>query len=181
MNSFSCKLLLLLACILTLFLSGCGEERPVITKRDTVTELDIERFMGTWHEVAQMGRPARKMIAAVHLDASLDKNGMIHFFVKTHKYTPYGPMKERKGKAHQNANFPGVLRGTLFLNSYRHYFVLYLDQDYTCTVICDHTADNLWIFSKEPSLSEKQIKPLQERIVALGFDPQKISWSGSYF
>jgi apolipoprotein D and lipocalin family protein len=161
--------------------TGCVQNRPSVTARDAVQSLDTGRFTGIWYEVAQYGRPERKKMAAVTISGTVDQKEIIHLVQNAHKFTPYGPEKSIRGKAKQKKDHPGVFRAAFFLNFYRDYYVLYVEEDYSCTVICNDAASRLWILSRHPSLPATSVIRVRETMQAVGFDPGQLQWAESYF
>jgi len=161
--------------------TGCTLQEPVVSRKNVLKEIDIERITGTWHEVAQWGRPERSQIAAVTLDVSMEDNGIIRLNIKKNKYTPYGPLTEIKGRAKWKADNPGIFKSTLFVNLSRKCYILYLDPDYSASLFCNNSATKLWIFSKDKYLTENQWAEILQRMESFGLDPAKLVWHHNQF
>jgi len=181
MKKFYHKGPLLISCILLLACTGCILKEPVIFGKNAIKQLDVEQLMGSWHEVAQSGRPERKMIAAVNIETSINDKGIIRLDIKKNKFTPYGPYTEVRGIAKWNPDYPGILKCSLYMNFFREYYILYLDPDNTTTLICNRAATRFWVFSKHMSLSENQIAGIIQKMESVGFDPDKLIWHPAYF
>jgi apolipoprotein D and lipocalin family protein len=147
-----------------------------------VKEIDIKRFMGNWYEVARLCNLSKKnSLVAVTLEASMDPKGIIHLFLTGHKLTPYGPVKQLRGKGKWNENRPGTVRNTFFLNFYRDYYILHANEDYSTTIISNQTGTRLHILSRHPSLSSEEVSSIRDKVHSLGYDTEVLCWSETYF
>ncbi|HOG25892.1 MAG TPA: lipocalin family protein [Bacteroidales bacterium] len=173
--------LLLFFCILFLTCTGCVLEEPTIAGKNTLQHIDLASLMGHWDEIGQWGRPEPGKVAAVSVDLSLDDKYLIHINIKKNKYTPYGPLKERKGKVKWNPDYAHIVKCALFLNYYQSYYILYLDPDHKTTLICNKRKTKLLVYSKEPPLSYEQIERISKAMQDNGFDPEKFNWYPTYF
>ncbi|MFY9115694.1 MAG: lipocalin family protein [Bacteroidales bacterium] len=117
--------------VVFLICTGCFEDTPYISYRDTITHMDLELFLGTWHEVAQIGKSEKEHIAQTVYRSYSDPKGSLHLMVESRKYTVYGPLQSKKGMLKWNEDLPGVLKISFLLNFYQEYYVLYLADDYS--------------------------------------------------
>jgi lipocalin len=148
----------------------------------SVKNIDITHFMGKWHEVARLCNENKKInLEAVTLDVSMNSKGIIHMSLTGHKYTPYGPVKRLKGKGKWNENKPGIIRNTFFLNFYRDYYILHVEEDYSVTIISNQTGSRLHILSRHPSLTSAEVTAIRNKILSLGYDPLDVCWLKTYF
>ena len=53
------------------------------------------------------------------------------------------------------------------------YSIIYLDDDYTTTVVASPKRNNAWIMSRDPHMSEAKYAEMLEFMAAAGFDPTK--------
>jgi apolipoprotein D and lipocalin family protein len=54
------------------------------------------------------------------------------------------------------------------------YLVVYLDEDYTRTVIGRSKRDYVWIMAREPRMAEADYRGIMERLEQLGYDVSRI-------
>ncbi|HHV40971.1 MAG TPA: hypothetical protein GXX61_06300 [Bacteroidales bacterium] len=169
-------------CALTAFLFlSCLQDKPYISYKDTIEDMDITQFLGTMYEVAQLGRPKKEQVAQVLYKSSSDSKGSIQFTVEKTKYTIYGPVQIRKGVLRWNEDFPGVLRVSFYLNFYKDYYILYLADDYSVCLISNDSASRLWILAKNIDIKNEDFIAIDEKITELGFDKSKIYWTEDIF
>jgi lipocalin len=167
---------------ISLLFTNCEVNRIFNMGEKVVKEVDIKRFKGKWHEVARLCTNGKKNnLVAVTLEISIDPKGIIHLFLTGHKLTPYGPVKNLRGKGKWNEKKPGTVRNTFFLNFYRDYYILHVEEDYSTTIISDQTGTSLHILSRHPSLSAEEVSSIRDKILSLGYDPGELCWSETYF
>jgi apolipoprotein D and lipocalin family protein len=171
-------------CFFTLtasILTNCEDNRVYNMEDITVKEIDIKRFMGHWHQVARFCDGSKKNLEAVTMEVSMDPKGILHLFVTGHKFTPYGPVREFRGKGKWNENRPGIVRSTFFLNFYKDYNILYVDEAYSVVLISNQPGTRLHILSRHPSLSAAEVTSIRNKIRSLGYDPAKLCWLKTHF
>ncbi len=166
---------------ITLLFTNCKEQKVYNMKEHTVKEMDIHRFMGTWQEVARLCTGKKSTLVAITLETSMDSKGIIHVFLKGHKFTPYGPLRELTGKGKWDEQRPGIIKNTFFLNFYRDYYILDVDEDYSIAVISNQTGTRLHILSRHSSLSATEVGSIRDQILSLGYDPRELCWTETYF
>ena len=168
--------------LVSLLFTNCENNRIYNMDEKAVKEIDIKRFMGNWYEVARLCTNGKKNnLVAVTLEASMDPKGIIHLFLTGHKLTPYGPVKNLRGKGKWNEKKPGRVRNAFFLNFYMDYYILHVEEDYSTSIISDQTGTRLHILSRRPSLSVEEVSSIRDKILLLGYDPGELCWSETYF
>jgi len=181
MIAFRHLTLLFLFTLSALLFTNCGENRVFNMEDKAVQEFNIDHFMGNWHQVALLCQEKKSKMEAVTLEASMDSKGIIHLFLKGHKFTPYGPARELTGKGKWNEKKPAVIRSTFFLNFYRDYYILHAEEDNSVFIISNHTGTRLHVLSRHPSLSSAEIESIRNKVQALGYDPGELRWAETYF
>jgi len=87
--------------IILLFLSGsCQAQKsePMINT-ETVKNVDLEKYAGTWYEIARFPHSFEKDHVGVTATYTLKKNGKIEVLSKGYKSTLEGKLQTAKGKA----------------------------------------------------------------------------------
>ncbi|WP_430972256.1 lipocalin family protein [Sunxiuqinia rutila] len=159
--------------LFALFFS-CQSKQSVIDQ-STVKQLDLDRYLGTWHEIARFQHSFEKDLVGVTATYSLRDDGKIKVVNAGYKNTLDGPYKEAVGKAKiPNPDEPGQLKVAFFLFFYAAYNVLELDEDYQYALIGSSTPDYLWILSRTPQLDEKTYQQLVDKAAARGYDTSKL-------
>ena len=117
----------------------------------TVSNLDVNRFMGSWYEIARYEHSFEKGMTHVKANYSLLPDGTIRVLNSGMKN---GKKKEIEGKARKKkgSNSNSKLEVSFFLWFYSDYFVFELDDNYQYAVIGSSSDKYLWILSRTPKL-----------------------------
>jgi lipocalin len=159
---------------LSLMIFGCRSNHQDIDTT-TVSELNVERYMGTWHEIARFQHSFEKDLVGVTATYSLRDDGKIDVVNAGFKHTLDGEYKEAKGKAKiPNPDEPGKLKVAFFLFFYAAYNIMELDDDYQHVLIGSSSPDYLWILSRTPQLDEATYQQLVDEAKDRGYDTSKL-------
>ena len=152
--------------VLTLTLLGCkGVE---ILK--PVEEVDLKRFMGDWYVIANI--PTRIETTAHNAVESyeIDSDGTIAttftfrdeaFDGKLKTYHPRGFVSEESN----------AIWGMQFIWPFKaDYRIVYLDDDYTTTIIGRNKRDYVWLMARKPELAPERYAELVAMIESMGYD-----------
>ena len=145
----------------------------------TVRQLDLQRYMGKWYEIARYNHWFEKGMTHVIAEYSMQPDGKIRVVNKGIKN---GILKEITGKARQvhPQEYPGRLEVSFFLWFYSDYYILELDKDYQYVVIGSSTDKYLWIMSRTPQLPEETLQNILKGLVKRGYDVSKLIWVEQY-
>ena len=144
-----------------------------------VSELDLNRYQGTWFEVARMPNRFQKSCVK-HAVARYQRLDSGRLSVKNQCETAKGKQKMAQGIARQpDPNEPGKLEVSFFRvfglrPIWGEYWVLAIDADYTVAVVGDAKKKYAWVLSRTPTMSEAR---MQEAIGVLdrnGYDTNAI-------
>ena len=159
---------------LSFMIFSCRSNKPMIDTT-TVSELNVERYMGTWYEIARFQHSFEKDLVGVTATYSLRDDGKIDVINAGYKHTLDGEYKEAKGKAKiPNPEEPGKLKVAFFLFFYADYNIMVLDDDYQHVLIGSSTPDYLWILSRTPQLDETTYQQLVDEAKRRGYDTSKL-------
>lgn len=138
----------------------------------TTPTLDIQRFMGRWHEIARYEHRFEKGMTHVSATYTLSGNGKIEVLNEGLKE---GKHKQIKGRAKQpNPQDPGKLKVSFFLWFYSDYYVLYIDPEYRYLLVGSSSDKYLWIMSREKSLAKETLDQLIDKLRVRGYDTDKL-------
>ena len=145
----------------------------------TVKQLDLNRFMGKWYEIARYDHRFEKEMTHVTANYLPLSNGKIRIINKGYKY---GKPKEITGKAKQPnpVHYPGRLKVSFFLWFYSDYYVLEMDENYQHAIIGSSSDKYLWILSRTPQLPEDTLSKLLQNIQQRGYDLTKLVFVEQY-
>ena len=157
--------------------SGCQNEKPENMDLSTVKQLELERYMGAWYEIARFDHSFERGLVGVTATYELRPDGKITVINAGYKNSFDGKYKTAKGKAKQpNSNEPGKLKVAFFLFFYAGYFILELDENYQWVLIGSSSDKYLWILSRTPSLEKKTLDYILKNASERGYDTDKLIW-----
>lgn len=169
------KVLLLLSVFLigTIGISCQTNKNNKTMNTTTVSNLDVNRFMGSWYEIARYEHSFEKGMTHVKANYSLLPDGTIRVLNSGMKN---GKKKEIEGKARKkkDSNSNSKLEVSFFLWFYSDYFVFELDDNYQYAVIGSSSDKYLWILSRTPQLPQSTINDLLIKIKKRGYDTSKL-------
>lgn len=160
--------------LLLLLFSSCKAQNNMIDKT-VVKQLDLQRYLGTWYELARFDHKFERGMEGVTATYSFRDDGKIKVLNSGFKESLDGSISEAIGKAKvPNKNEPGKLKVSFFWIFYGDYFVLDLDGNYQWALIGSSSDKYLWILSRTPHVSDELYNELLEKLSKRGYDVQKL-------
>lgn len=161
---------LLCAVMLTACTACSQAANPV--NNTPVASLDLERYMGTWYEIARYDHSFERGLERVQARYELRSDGRVTvhnsgYDVKT------GDLKEATGKAHAGKR-TGTLRVSFFWFFYSDYIVMEMDSDYQWALVGSKSANYLWILSRTPELPDVTLGHIRSLAQKRGYDIDKL-------
>lgn len=163
--------LILLSVIISGLFTGCSGQKQMIDN-SVVKELDLQKYLGTWYEIARYDHRFERDLVGVTANYSMRPDGKIKVVNSGYKNTLDGEYSEAIGKAKipDPENEPAKLKVSFFWIFYGDYHVLELDKDYQWAVIGSSTDKYLWILSRTPQMAPEIYTDLLKRIADRGYD-----------
>lgn len=157
--------------IMSLVISGC-QSMPDGVK--PVDNFDLNRYQGTWYEIARLDHRFEKGMDNVSANYSLRDDGKLKVVNKGFKVEPQ-KWSSVTGKAYQVEENKGFLKVSFFGPFYGSYVVYELDQEnYEYAFVTGNTHDYLWLLARKPQVSEEVIKKFVKSAKELGFETDKL-------
>lgn len=169
MKSFSFRKMLLL-CLITI--SVCFADDA--DNYPSVTGFDINRYLGTWYEVARLDHSFERDLDKVSADYSLRDDGGMKvinrgYNIKTKKW------EEAHGKAFFTKTPDiGRLKVSFFWPFYGAYNIIALDKNNYEWAMVTGGKDYLWILSRSPQMPYIIKQQLIARAKEMGFETGKL-------
>lgn len=165
--------------ILSFILIACNNVKPQtepgMIDNSTVKTLELDRYFGTWYEIARYPHRFEKDLVGVTATYSKKNNGKIKVINKGYHKSLDGKEKTAVGKAKvHNVNDPGKLKVSFFLFFYSDYYIMELDKDYQWVLIGSSSPEYLWILSRTPKLEEAVYNKIVEKAVKRGYSLDKL-------
>lgn len=155
------------AALLLAFLAACtGAPEGVLPVRG----FDVQRYMGTWYEVARLPNSFEQGLERITATYSLEADGSVK--VVNRGYDVAGAeWREAVGRA-KFVGAPDVaaLKVSFFGPFYGGYNVIELDPDYRYSLVVGPNRSYLWILSRDPALPPETLERLKRKAAEAGFD-----------
>jgi len=159
----------ILITFLSLFLIGNAQKMMI--DNTVVDKLDLERYLGTWYEIARYDHKFERGLVGVSAHYSLRSDGKIKVLNSGYKGSLDGKYSEAIGKAKiPNPEEPGKLKVSFFLFFYGDYYVMELDDDYQWAVIGSSSDKYLWILSRQAIMDDHIYDDLLNRLRTRSYD-----------
>jgi apolipoprotein D and lipocalin family protein len=152
--------------------AGCAAARPPIV---TVPHVDLPRFMGDWYVIANIPTFVEKDAHNAVESYRLDDDGSIAttftfrqggFDGERKRYRPRGFVFDERSNTIWGMQFVWPFKGD--------FRIVYLDDDYTQTVIGREKRDYVWIMARQPTIPEADYQHILELLGREGYDTAKI-------
>ena len=154
-----------------LFVSISCKGQNVIIDKSVVEELDINRYLGKWYEIARYDHRFERDLVGVTATYSFRKDGKIKVVNSGFKETLDGKRFDATGKAKiPDQNIPSKIKVSFFWFFYGDYFVLELEENYQWAVIGSSSDKYLWILSRTPQMDENVYNDLLNNLTDRGYD-----------
>jgi apolipoprotein D and lipocalin family protein len=166
------KLRLILTAVLAISLSACASNGPDM---DTVDYVDLERFMGEWYVIANIPTFIEKEAYNAVETYSLNDDGTIATNFTFRKGGFDGDEKEYNPKGFVKDTESNALWGMQFIWPIKaDYRIVYLDEEYSQTVIGRKQRDYVWIMARTPTISDADYEKLIRLSESLGYEASEI-------
>jgi apolipoprotein D and lipocalin family protein len=166
------SLLLLTACAN----SGTGQAPP-----QTVGKVDLERYQGTWYELARLPMFFQRdclQSEAHYTLKSADEVGVLNR-CRDNK----GEWQEVHGTATPQVKGSTDKLTVAFTESKLlsalargEYWIIYLDDDYENAVVGDSSLSYLWLLSRKPNVDQDALNKMLLAARKQGYDTEKLIW-----
>ena len=152
-------------------ISSCSKSADL----STVSDVELERYAGTWYEIARLPNRFEKGLECVSATYTLKENGKIEVLNQGRKVGEENKAKDIKGTAWvPDDTKPGQLKVRFFWPFAGDYYIIELDRDYRYALVGDPSRKFLWILARERSLDQAIIDSLLESAAAKGFDTEAV-------
>ncbi|WP_116472976.1 lipocalin family protein [Zobellella maritima] len=153
--------------VFSLLLSGClGMPRDV----EPVKSFELDRYLGTWYEIARLDHSFERGLTHVSADYSLRDDGGVRVLNRGFDKAE-NTWREAEGKAYLVADpQQGHFKVSFFGPFYSSYVVFELDEAYRYAFVSGYNRSYLWLLARTPTVSQEVRTRFMVRSKALGFD-----------
>ena len=168
-----------LFCALALIAGGMTVGVAADAPLPVVGSLDLNRYAGTWHEIARYPNFFERMcVRDVTANYATNADGTIRVVNACRKDD--GTMTQVDGVARM-VTPPAKLQVRFAPDwlawlpmVWANYWVIELADDYSYAVVGEPGREYLWILARAPQVSDAVYARILERLPALGFDPARL-------
>lgn len=141
---------------------------------EPISNLEIERYLGTWYEVARLDHSFERGLSHVSANYSFNEDGFIQVINRGWNEEEQA-WSEAVGTAKfvQDQNV-GHLKVSFFGPFYSSYVVFYLEPDYSVALVSGYNNDYFWILSRNTSIPEYKLNKYLRIAQQAGFNTQEL-------
>lgn len=162
---------LLVFAVPALMISGCASKPEM----PTVDYVDLDRFMGDWYVIANIPTFLEKGAHNAVETYTLNPDGTIDTLFRYREDSFDGEIKEYTPKGFVTDTESNAVWGMRFVWPIKaDYRIVYLEPDYSVTVIGRNKRDYVWIMARSPEMAEDEYQKLVDFVASLGYDPAEI-------
>lgn len=141
----------------------------------TVSSVDLNRYMGTWYEIASFPQRFQKGCHCTTAEYSMTDKGYVEVINRCRKDSIDGKESSIKGKAFiDEGSNNAKLRVQFFWPFKGKYWIIDLADDYSYAVVSHPNRKYLWILSRTPKMNEQTYNLIIDRVKEKGLDITKL-------
>lgn len=156
---------------LTAALGGCASYAPM----QTVNHVDLDRFMGDWYVIASIPTVFEKNIynAIEHYERVGPREIQTTFTYRKGGFD--GEQKQMTPTGYVQDDGSNAIWDMQFIWPFKaDYRIVYLDSEYSKTVIGRRKRDYVWIMARQPKISDENYAELVAFVDSLGYDVSEL-------
>ncbi len=167
MNALMKLKTLLAGSVLLTILPGCTGVPDGV---ETVNGFELQRYLGTWYEIARLDHSFERGLSQVTAEYTLRDDGGIRVVNRGYDASA-GKWDEAIGKAYFTGDSDvGQLKVSFFGPFYGGYNIIELDKvDYQFSLVAGPDRSYLWILSRTPQMDAATLEKLIRKAKQLGF------------
>lgn len=160
--------------LLVVGLGACSTAPPQGVQ--AVSPFELQRYLGTWHEVARLDHRFERGLSRVSATYSLNDDGSVKVLNRG-----YNAEKRAWSEAEGHALFTGdtntgSLKVSFFGPFYGGYHVIALDADYRWAMVIGTDPGYLWILARDRQLPGDVRGRLVAQAAQAGVDTRSLMW-----
>ncbi len=154
-------------------LAACAETPA---SPDVVKNFDLNKYLGTWYEIARFDHSFERGLSNVTANYSLRPDGKVKVINRGFKEKS-NTWSESVGKAKfAGDRTVGSLKVSFFGPFYGAYNIVKLDENYQYALVISNGFDYMWLLSRTKTIPDDIKQQYLDRAKALGFDTSKLIW-----
>lgn len=168
---------LVFICFLTSMALGCAPNRTrnkSLPPLQTVSSVDLNRYLGTWYEIANYPAWFQKNCTATTAHYALRSDGEINVTNRCRKGSLTGKESVSNGRARVVDKQSNAKLQVKFFAFWGDYWIIDLDENYQYAVVGHPDRDYLWILSRTPTMEKQVYDGIITRLQKQGYDTNRI-------
>ena len=154
-----------------ILISGCQSMPPI----QTVQQVDIQRFMGDWYVIANIPTFMEKEAYNAIESYRIDDDGTIATTFTYNKGSFEGPLKKYTPRGFITDTASNAVWGMRFIWPFKaEYRIIYLNEDYSQTIIGRTKRDYVWLMARTPGISEQDYQQALDFMASQGYDISRV-------
>lgn len=153
-------------------LLGCTSV-PSTADLPAVTQFEVERYLGTWHEIARLPQWFERDLHHVSATYTLEDGQfrIVNRGMRDGKEQVATAIGHFKGKSDI-----GELRVSFFRPFYGDYRIIWLSPAYDCALVTSSDRSTLWLLARTPTLPQAECNRLLQKAATWGFDTTQLEF-----
>jgi len=156
-------------------LAACApqpERRASDAPLATVAQVDLQRYLGRWYEIARYDNRFERGCDGVTAEYAMREDGLISVVNTCYRDGLNGPADEARGRARVVDSSGGAkLKVSFFGPFWGDYWIIELDEaGYQWSVVSEPRGRYLWILSRTPQMDPDVLDARLARLETMGFD-----------
>jgi apolipoprotein D and lipocalin family protein len=158
--------------------AGCAKTttaRLHLPTLQTVPHVDLERYLGTWYDIASFPQRFQKGCTATTATYTLRPDGELEVLNRCRKGSLHGKEDSARGRA--RVVDPGTnakLEVSFFRPFWGDYWIIDLGSNYEYAVVGHPSRDYLWILSRTPTMDAAVYEGILARLRAQGYAVERL-------
>ncbi|MDD5223167.1 MAG: lipocalin family protein [bacterium] len=170
---------IILGILLLFFFAGCAPtttERLHLPMLQTVPHVDLDRYLGTWYDIASFPQKFQRGCTASTALYTRRPDGEVDVLNRCRQGSLDGKLKSAQGRARvvdQATN--AKLEVSFFRPFWGDYWIIDLGTGYEYAVVGHPSRDYLWILSRTPQLDRAVYDGILARLRAQGYEVERLN------
>lgn len=160
-----------------ILLAACTQtttDRNHLPELQTVSKVEISRYLGKWYEIASFPQWFQKDCTATTATYSVRADSQIDVVNACRKGSLTGQEDSAHGRAYAIDATNTKLKVTFFWPFYGDYWVIDLADDYSYAVVGHPSRDYLWILARQPHMEPATYEAILGRIRTQGYETGRL-------
>ncbi|MEL6112020.1 MAG: lipocalin family protein [Pseudomonadota bacterium] len=162
---------LLTSVLLTAGCLGGPSYRDARVPLETAAQVNVDRYLGTWYEIARLPNRFEKNCEGVTAQYDRRPDGLLLVVNTCRKGGIDGPADSAVGRAKiVDTQTNAKLKVSFFGPFWGDYWILDVDPDYQIALVGEPSGKFLWILARTPTLAPRERELALRKLMGFGYD-----------